>query len=42
VNGKKSFELDTAVTGNGNGGHEYGTGLNPGEKASMLAYLKQL
>ena len=42
VKGKKSFELDTAVAGNGNGGHEYGTGLNAGEKASLLAYLKQL
>ncbi|MBN8464871.1 MAG: cytochrome c, partial [Dechloromonas sp.] len=43
ANGKKLFRLDTAVPGNGNGGHEgkaYGTELSAGEKAALVEYLK--
>ena len=36
------FKYDTADRGNGNGGHTYGTGLNPEEKGDLLEYLKTL
>ena len=32
--------FDTALPGNGNGGHLYGTDLAPAEKAALVAYLK--
>jgi hypothetical protein len=35
-------ELDTAGTGNGNGGHEFGASLNDTEKKDLLEYLKSL
>ncbi|MFO1070241.1 MAG: hypothetical protein U1E14_17135 [Geminicoccaceae bacterium] len=31
--------FDTGEPGNGKGGHRYGTGLGPAEKADLLAYL---
>ena len=31
--------FDTRLPGNGNGGHDYGTGLPPAGKADLLAYL---
>ena len=43
ANGKKLFRLDTAVPGNGNGGHEgkaYGTELSAGEKTALVEFLK--
>lgn len=36
----KGFLLDTAKTGNGNGGHLYGTALPEDRKAALLEYLK--
>ena len=33
---------DTRLPGNGNGGHLYGTGLSPAEKAALIEYLKTL
>ena len=36
------FKYDTSAAGNGNGGHTYGTGLNPEEKEDLLEYLKTL
>lgn len=36
-----SPEFDTSRPGNGNGGHLYGTDLNPEEKRSLLVFLKQ-
>ena len=36
------FKYDTSAAGNGNGGHTYGTGLNPKEKEDLLEYLKTL
>jgi hypothetical protein len=37
-----TFRYDTAIPGNGNGGHEYGTGLSGSEKQALLEYLKTL
>ncbi|MCA8948668.1 MAG: c-type cytochrome, partial [Planctomycetes bacterium] len=34
--------LDTRVRGNGNGGHEYGTGLSAADKADLIEHLKRL
>jgi hypothetical protein len=34
------FRYDITVTGNGNGGHTYGTELSPEEKAALIEYLK--
>src|SRR5690606_41432788 len=34
--------FDTAEKGNGNGGHEYGTDLEPNDKDALVEYLKQL
>ena len=36
------FKIDTAVTGNSNQGHEFGTELSADEKRSLLEYLKTL
>jgi mono/diheme cytochrome c family protein len=36
------FEFDTALPGNGNGGHEYGTKLSAEERDALLEYLKTL
>jgi hypothetical protein len=36
------FVLDTALPGNGNGGHEYGTRLTAREKSDLVAYLESL
>jgi hypothetical protein len=40
--GRKLFWFDVKVKGNGNGGHEYGTGLPEDEKKQLLEYLKTL
>lgn len=43
LHGKAFFRFDTAVPGNGNGGHEgpeYGTKLPNSDKAALLEYLK--
>lgn len=36
------FLYDTALPGNGNQGHLYGTTLDPADKADLLSYLKTL
>lgn len=36
------FRYDTSVPGNGNGGHVYGTDLEPQEKQAIVEYLKTL
>jgi hypothetical protein len=36
---EQGFCFDTGLPGNGNGGHAYGTGLPPAERADLLAYL---
>jgi mono/diheme cytochrome c family protein len=36
------FRYDTTERGNGNKGHNYGTGLSPDEKGALLEYLKTL
>ncbi len=41
-NGKQFFKFDTAVPGNDNGGHLYGTELSPEEKDALVEYMKQL
>jgi hypothetical protein len=41
-NGRKYFLYDTALPGNGNGGHLYGTQLSPGEKDALVEYMKKL
>jgi hypothetical protein len=40
--GAAGFVLDTRVPGNGNQGHEFGTGLSPAEKQDLLAFLEAL
>jgi hypothetical protein len=35
----EGFCFDTTLPGNGNGGHVYGTDLDEGERAALLAYL---
>jgi hypothetical protein len=37
-----AFEYDVAQPGNGNGGHEYGVALSPGEKQALAEYMKTL
>lgn len=37
---RRGWRFDTAVRGNGNGGHEYGTDLSPAEKEALIEYLK--
>jgi hypothetical protein len=39
--GRRYFRFDTAVPGNGNGGHFYGTRLPPEEKLAIVEYLKK-
>jgi len=34
------WRFDTALPGNGNGGHLYGTGLAPSQKQALIEYLK--
>jgi len=34
------FKLDTALKGNSNGGHAYGTELSDGDKAALIEFLK--
>lgn len=41
-NGRKFFEYDTSLPGNGNGGHLYGTELSPAEKDALVEYMKRL
>jgi len=36
------FEYDTALTGNSNAGHDYGTDLSDAQRADLIAYLKTL
>jgi len=36
------FRYDTAVPGNGNGGHLYGTDLPPAKKKALIEYMKTL
>jgi hypothetical protein len=38
--GRSFFRYDTAVPGNGNSGHEYGTSLPDADKAAIVEYLK--
>lgn len=40
--GKSFFKYDTALAGNGNGGHLYGTELANDEKEALIEYLKTL
>jgi len=43
--GRRFFELDTTLPGNGNRGHEgpaFGTELGDADKAALLEYLKTL
>jgi mono/diheme cytochrome c family protein len=37
-----NFAFDTALPGNGNGGHAYGTNLDDAEKRQLIEYLKTL
>ena len=41
-NGKRYFLYDTALPGNGNGGHLYGTQFSPSEKDALVEYMKKL
>lgn len=36
------YEFDTALPGNGNGGHEYGASLTVDDRRSLIEYLKSL
>jgi mono/diheme cytochrome c family protein len=36
------FLFDTTLRGNGNGGHEWGTSLDDGQRAALLEFLKTL
>jgi hypothetical protein len=38
--GRQFFRYDTALPGNGNGGHVYGTGLTDDDKQAIVEYLK--
>jgi mono/diheme cytochrome c family protein len=40
--GGENFLYDTSVPGNGNTGHEYGTGIDAVEKQALLEYLKTI
>ena len=37
-----TFRFDTAIAGNRNTGHAYGTDLSPNDKRALIAYLKSL
>jgi RoxA-like, cytochrome c-like len=39
---KAGFRFDTSLPGNGNGGHLWGTDLNPQDKEALIEYLKTL
>jgi hypothetical protein len=39
-NGRAFSRYDTAVPGNGNGGHVYGTTLSDAEKRALVEYMK--
>jgi mono/diheme cytochrome c family protein len=39
---KAGFRFDTALRGNGNGGHAFGTDLAPEQKQALIEYLKGL
>lgn len=39
---REGWRYDTRVRGNGNGGHLYGTDLDPEDKEALLEYLKTL
>lgn len=39
---RPGYEYRTSVTGNGNGGHEFGTTLSAQQRAALLEYLKAL
>jgi hypothetical protein len=41
ANGQTFFRFDTAVPGNGNGGHLYGTTLSDADKAAIVEYMKE-
>jgi hypothetical protein len=41
ADGRRFFQYDTTVPGNGNGGHVYGTTLPDDEKAAIVEYLKR-
>ncbi len=38
----RAAPFDTGLRGNGKGGHDYGTALDPGEVTALLEYLKTL
>ena len=40
ADGRAFFEYDTALPGNGNGGHVYGTNLPDADKQAVVEYLK--
>jgi mono/diheme cytochrome c family protein len=40
--GREYFKYDTALPGNGNGGHIYGTSLTPQQKNALVEYMKRL
>lgn len=39
---RSGFTIDTSVAGNGNGGHDFGTGLSEDERSALIAYLRTL
>jgi mono/diheme cytochrome c family protein len=41
ADGRRFFRYDTAVPGNGNGGHVYGTTLSDDDKRAIVEYLKR-
>lgn len=40
--GDQPFVVDTSVTGNGNGGHEFGVALSDADRWALVEYLKTL
>jgi hypothetical protein len=40
ADGRAFFRYDTAIPGNGNGGHIYGTKLTADEKRALIEYMK--
>ena len=41
ADGRRFFQYDTTIPGNGNGGHVYGTTLPEDEKRAIVEYLKR-
>ena len=41
-NGRHYFLYDTALPGNANSGHSYGTRLSAAEKNALVEYMKKL